>query len=266
MTKKILTHGGIAHADEMYACGLLSLLCDGDITITRKNYEENDGEAFDFVVDTGMKFDNEKFFDHHQSDENVEGRCSASLVAERFFPELHLHLKTFFKRLDKQDNGGLGAVGNPADIIPLLQAEFHLVKEFEKRPEEIADIFRKYFKGELEFLKNVKEAKEWLADLSHSEIVKVGNVNILLIKEKPSFPSFCFNKAQEGLIDKHDIHVVCSFDIRNPEGRTLFRTRKCQLDFNSLEVQGKYFCHKNGFILNYKPKEKVVEELIEIFA
>ena len=66
----IKTHNGIFHADDVLACGIVASLCK-DAVFTRKRAISDDEQAavgFDYVIDTGGRYDGVKFFDHHQSD------------------------------------------------------------------------------------------------------------------------------------------------------------------------------------------------------
>ena len=64
--KKVITHSGNFHTDEVFACAVLSLLYDGAIEIVRTR----DPEVWvtgDYVVDVGNEYDPARGrFDHHQ--------------------------------------------------------------------------------------------------------------------------------------------------------------------------------------------------------
>lgn len=64
--KKIVTHNGNFHADEIFACATLSLLFKGNVTIKRSR-EPEIWATGDFVVDVGGVYDVARgCFDHHQ--------------------------------------------------------------------------------------------------------------------------------------------------------------------------------------------------------
>lgn len=64
--KKIITHSGNFHADEVFACAVLSILNNGSVEIVRSRDEEV-WVTGDYVVDVGGIYDTEaKRFDHHQ--------------------------------------------------------------------------------------------------------------------------------------------------------------------------------------------------------
>ncbi|KKT81139.1 MAG: hypothetical protein A3B07_01605 [Candidatus Yonathbacteria bacterium RIFCSPLOWO2_01_FULL_43_27] len=64
--KKIVTHSGNFHADEIFACATLSLLFDGAIEIVRSR-DPKVWETGDVVLDVGSVYDEAQLrFDHHQ--------------------------------------------------------------------------------------------------------------------------------------------------------------------------------------------------------
>ncbi len=65
-TKKIVTHSGNFHADEIFACATLSLFFNGAIEIVRSRDPKVWAEG-DIVLDVGSVYDEALFrFDHHQ--------------------------------------------------------------------------------------------------------------------------------------------------------------------------------------------------------
>lgn len=76
--KKIVTHNGVMHADEVAACALIKLFVDGNIDVQRvpHNAELSDADI-DFVIDIGREFDGRTKFDHHQC---RGGKASAGLI------------------------------------------------------------------------------------------------------------------------------------------------------------------------------------------
>lgn len=64
--KKIVTHSGNFHADEIFACATLSLLFDGAVEIVRSRDPDVWKEG-DIVLDVGSIYDEAQLrFDHHQ--------------------------------------------------------------------------------------------------------------------------------------------------------------------------------------------------------
>lgn len=65
-TKKIVTHSGNFHADEIFACATLSIYYKGAIEIVRSR-DPKVWEEGDIVLDVGSEYDEERNrFDHHQ--------------------------------------------------------------------------------------------------------------------------------------------------------------------------------------------------------
>lgn len=66
MKKKIVTHSGNFHTDEVFACAVLSLLHDGNVEVVRSRDPEVWATG-DYVVDVGGEYDPVRgLFDHHQ--------------------------------------------------------------------------------------------------------------------------------------------------------------------------------------------------------
>ncbi len=104
--KKIVTHSGNFHTDEVFACAVLSILHDGAVEIVRSR----DGAVWatgDYVVDVGGVYDAEKGrFDHHQEGgagvrENGIPYSSLGLVWKEFGEKLSCG-KVEASRIDKK--------------------------------------------------------------------------------------------------------------------------------------------------------------------
>ena len=62
-----VTHNGLFHADDIFAAALLKLAF-GDKIIFKRSRDEVEFEKADIVFDVGKKYDEVKYFDHHQDD------------------------------------------------------------------------------------------------------------------------------------------------------------------------------------------------------
>ena len=87
--KKIITHGGKAHRDEVLACSVVLFLAGEDIPIERRDpTEEELADPDVWVIDVGMDHNASLHnFDHHQwtcDKEHGDPRCALSLVLEYF--------------------------------------------------------------------------------------------------------------------------------------------------------------------------------------
>lgn len=65
--KKIITHGGSFHPDDIFAVAALEIFLGGEVEVIRAR-DPKVIEGGDYVVDVGGKSDGQKFFDHHQED------------------------------------------------------------------------------------------------------------------------------------------------------------------------------------------------------
>ncbi len=64
--KKIITHDGRFHSDDVFGCAVLSLIHQGNVHITRSR-DESVWKSGDYVLDVGGEYDTGRhLFDHHQ--------------------------------------------------------------------------------------------------------------------------------------------------------------------------------------------------------
>src|SRR3989338_10291304 len=67
MVKKIITHSGAFHADDVFAVATIEMLLSGNVSVLRSREVSVINEG-DYVVDVGGEYDAEKNrFDHHQT-------------------------------------------------------------------------------------------------------------------------------------------------------------------------------------------------------
>ncbi|MDP2946994.1 MAG: MYG1 family protein, partial [Nanoarchaeota archaeon] len=111
---KIVAHDGIFHGDEIFALAVLKLIYP-DAEIIRTRDEKVFSEA-DLLIDVGIKFDNEKLFDHHQLDfkekrKNGIPYASAGLIWRKFYNKItnekvYNYLdRRIFEFIDAEDSG-----------------------------------------------------------------------------------------------------------------------------------------------------------------
>jgi len=255
---EVLVHGYQAHLDEVMAATLIAIHTDYEVNITRdSNIKNTDG--FDYILDTGMKFDGIKFFDHHQDDENVNGKSAAGLVYDTFFSHIKGDLETLVERINFQDNNGLSAyaetIGSDSKTLtPLLTIEKGLVKLFETQPDMVINtIMVPMVKGIIDNYIATEKAKQFIED--NSIIEHIGNVNVLKLTKKFDGPAYVLNMSQVDYVDQNDIHVVYSYDDRTA-GRVLFRTHRGEsqnIDFTKSTPADTVFIHKAGFMCKFNP-------------
>ncbi|NBQ67377.1 MAG: MYG1 family protein [Nitrosomonadaceae bacterium] len=66
-TFKAITHSSVFHADDVMACAVLDFVVQHDLEVVRtRNLTDELLASANFVVDVGGKYDQVKYFDHHQ--------------------------------------------------------------------------------------------------------------------------------------------------------------------------------------------------------
>lgn len=267
---RIYTHGGVAHSDEMLACALLSIAKGTSEVIRVKDNDQipPDLEENEYIVDTGGKYDKEKYFDHHQDEEAVNGKCAATLVAETFFPEMldHKKLGPFLKRIELQDNGGAKNIESEfgfdmRDLSPFMFLESGLKKEFEQNPTAITKLIASIVQNILDFDKEVEAAVKWLNTTTRIETIN--GIKILVNEINPyganlPFGQDALNAAKKSInFEKVNIdYTFCERD--NGKSQILYRCDNAYnlVDFNQSTASNTLFCHKNGFLLRFIPEDE----------
>lgn len=114
--KKIITHNGTFHPDDVSALAVFKIVFGNDVLFVRTR-DEKEFEDADFVVDVGKKYDNIKYFDHHQTEgagkrQNGIPYASFGLVWEKFGEQVagSLRIKEIIDQkivqsVDAGDNG-----------------------------------------------------------------------------------------------------------------------------------------------------------------
>lgn len=122
--KKIVTHSGNFHADEVFACAVLILVFgEENISITRSR-EEDVIAAADIVVDVGGQYSPERFrFDHHQPEgagirDNGIPYASFGLVWKQYASEL-TNLSEVVERIDTRIVAPIDAGDNGYELVDL---------------------------------------------------------------------------------------------------------------------------------------------------
>lgn len=259
----VVTHAGVAHIDEVVAVALLQASGIEILTVNRvMKVDPILVSSRDYIIDIGGVYDGKRMFDHHQSEPAVAGKCAAELVAEKFHPDLmgDPEFSHFIKMLSYMDNNGpvktQETYGVGFDTFNSLMLIVRgLVRQFESDPTTIVNIVANIFTEKKEFLKEVKDASEWLNG-GNTAIHNKNGFKILEIVNPFSGSVQALNRAQQDTIDNEGIHLVYSFDPRDKSGRCLFRTKKGEeagIDLNTAKASNPTFCHKGGFLLNFRP-------------
>jgi len=122
--KKIATHNGIFHADEVMAVALLKKFYDSSLEVTRLPHQTNNFDEYDMVVDLGEQYDNSKYFDHHHN----KGLHASNMLILNY-----LKLKGFISGIEykalfplmeiiSNNDIGVGSKPTPDSIIKLVQS------------------------------------------------------------------------------------------------------------------------------------------------
>jgi len=139
--RKIITHDGVFHTDEVFAVALIQLVEDQCIIErTREITEDDYNDSTIAVVDVGGRYQPElNNFDHHQNTEEVKDYSAFGLVAMKYLPKYIYGNAEYVQQvisninqnlvipIDKWDNG-LIQKNVPDDIIPLQQV-FRVIQD-----------------------------------------------------------------------------------------------------------------------------------------
>lgn len=266
MTQKsrIFVHGAKAHADEMWACGLLIASNPGiEFTeIIRDAKRVGEATENDYILDCGMKFDGEHFFDHHQFESTEDVDCTLTLIAKRFAPWTLTDTKfgPVIERVRVQDNSGIIVSEQQfGKSSPWIASEFVLLNLFEVKPLEVANIIAYGFRRRLAEIKETERAKTWLESNSHIEIVEE-KVKVFVCEESPFKAGFsiqAYNAASREVINKEKIEVAYGWNGDGSGNRSLFRTGYGKfIDLTKTAPERLVFCHNGGFLLVFDPADE----------
>jgi len=267
MAYKIITHNGKAHMDELLGIVLLAYYKkDLPYEIIRMNPDEaaeivRSGNVDDdcFFIDCGLEFSPEKrIFDHHQS---KDLHCAAMLIFEQFFKiYFDTKLHDYIKQVSLVDTKGPNALDDfkykSNSILYFSFPQNIILKEFEKNPLTIVNIFLDGISSIIDFEMEKNNALKWMENNNNLDIEKIGGINLLKYNTPPPVEIASGVKAVDGdLIEANDIHAIYSYDKEDNNIRTLYRTVKGdkKLDFTKSRVNEVQFCHRGGFLLKFKP-------------
>lgn len=86
-----VVHDGVMHADDVFAIALLMCVYNSNNVKVIRSRSANEANSSDIVLDVGRIYDGQKFFDHHQSEDedpkivakNGVKHCAFTLLAEK---------------------------------------------------------------------------------------------------------------------------------------------------------------------------------------
>jgi uncharacterized UPF0160 family protein len=272
MAKRILTHPGEAHLDEIIACSLV-LAFDKDVTvIERKNPCLKDFDDPDtWVLDQGNLHEPEKLnFDHHQFEFGVE-ECTISLIADYFKIRGFLQKIPWFRQLVMLDALGPYKSAEKQNCSPgIIQAVYTPFAEFFLSQFKDASIITKdqplfqniKFMGTNTMAYYYKEKSRLKLLREKCIIEKKENIHIIYFLEDVEDPFMAMHSfaAEKGI--KSGVSVIK--DERNSGWslRRLFEDPDINLNLID-NLPGVIFAHASGFIAKIEKLDKPeIEKLI----
>ncbi len=286
--KKLITHDGPFHCDDIFACATLSLFLEGQKEVFEiiRTREKKIIEEGDYVFDVGEIYsEEENSFDHHQKGgagkrKNGIEYASFGLVWKKFGPKLsgseiiaQAIDQNLVSPIDADDNG-ISLFKKTHKISPfLIQDLFKLM-----RPTSIEE-WKDYDKN---FLKSVKFAREIiLRNIAHVRDAVLAEENVLktyqesedkkiIILEKYHPFKKVFEKLPEPLFVIFPRENKSAWVVKavNKEGDEF----KCRKDFPSswaglqdeefqkiTRVSDAIFCHKGLFLAVAKSKKGAIK-------
>ena len=272
---KIFVHGGKAHADDMWACGVLVYALSDQydfVEIIRDSARTDEAGPDDFVVDTGQKCDDRRLFDHHQFGRSDTAPCALTLVCRAYAPWLLEDQKygKYFERIRVQDTKGVPAAekaflpkpGKKERVDGMSQCwsqmEWNEIKEFEEFPLETAQRLARMLKRRELEITVATDANTWLVAHSHREIVD-DIVRCIVVDENP-YPRFSVDALTDALNEAAEAYraeVTYGWNPADPDfvQRSLYRTSYGKgIDFTRATPAIPGFCHNEGFLLVFTPE------------
>ncbi len=286
--KKLVTHDGLFHSDDVFACATISLLLEKKkekfkIFRTRDEKIINNG---DYVFDVGGIFDeNKNRFDHHQKGgagkrENGIEYASFGLVWRKYGPMVAGSLavakiidENIASPIDVDDNG-ISIFKKTSRISPFLIQDFvKLMRPAEDSKEENYDMcFMQMVNiAKTILLRSILHAKETQhAELMIAKAYKDAANKKIIILNKYYPPGKIFYKFPEVLFliyykEINDTWVVKTI---NKDGEDYISRKDFPLAWGGLEdenlqkmtgVKDAIFCHKGLFLAVAKTKKGAIK-------
>jgi len=270
MSYNIITHNGKAHMDELLGSALLAIHLG---SIPKKIERMNPQEAAELVsadkipedtyfIDCGLVLDSKKgLFDHHQN-RNMDS--AVLLVFNEYFSHMKgTELHDYIKLVSKVDTKGAMSlddfhlVSESRDYFSFGQGI--LLKTFENDPMLVLKIFIAGLNDKIAFEKLKKEADTWLQKKGNIEIIEIDHIKVIkYIKKAPSELVSPIRSVIGKIVDDNNITAILSFDDKQPDVLTLFRTNfgHNTIDFSKSTPSKTIFKHKGGFLMKFLPSNK----------
>ena len=268
--------------DELLASSLLRLhIGEPPMEVERVFSEEaaqrvRDGKtgADVYYLDCGLAHDPERnLFDHHQ-DRGLDS--AAALVFQEFFSDRkNTDLYDYIKLVSRVDNEGAKSLN---DFDHLDESRFYfltgqkfMLKAFEADPAGIIEHFAGALEDNLAFEEQKAQAREWIEGEGNVTIKMIhGCLALQFNRRPPSDLIVPVRAVDDELVDKHKVEIIYSFDDRDEDARTLFRTYHGhdKVDFTRSRPEKLQFCHQSGFLMKFIPSSNeewlsLVEQSLE---
>ncbi|HIQ12998.1 MAG TPA: hypothetical protein EYH44_01215 [Thermoprotei archaeon] len=261
--RKIVTHGGNAHLDDLLGSALLAFKYN--VPIERVSSVDS-FEAETIYLDIGGRYQPPYFLDHHQS---IDIPCSLVLVIRHHFPELVKYDIPDIRYIDVRDRYGMIKYINcllPSEILffeRMFTRWFASITYISPEDDEYSILvwlgkkFYNYIRSRSEEIKRIDDV------LSKADRYIYNDVNILLLDE--DLP------PHEVALRMRDIHVVIQPSSRNRDHYNIIKLAPHQ-DYISLDDVAEYlmergklvFYHANKFMLVSEDLESALEAIKKI--
>lgn len=283
--KKVVTHNGKFHSDEVFACATLMIYFDGDVEITRTRDKEIIKEA-DIVVDVGRAYDPSKMlFDHHQKEgagvrDNGIPYASFGLVWKEFGEKVcgskevsKIIEDKLVQSIDAGDNGVSATKDLFEDVktykIGDLVSSFlptwkESIDDLDDRFQEVLDLIIKILKREIQKAKDYIESEK----IVEEALQKSEDKRLIILDQYCSFHKV-LRRFEEPLMVVYPISFNSTWGaegiLSEDEGydrRLYFPEEWAGKEEEVLEkasgVSGAVFCHRNLFLAINKTKEGAI--------
>ncbi len=267
--KKIITHPGNAHRDDLYAT-CIALAKFGIVPIHRRDptYDELQNSEI-LVLDVGGKYEPDKNnFDHHQISRDAEPECALSLFLGDIGIEEWFELQPWYRTLVVMDARGPVVAARELGLEKLPPALFSPIEGdlLEVFASEVVWRANDPFLGELREVgaRLLMGARKFHEDYRTAQmmidVIQINGLNGFIQKDRVSPRAVAALREREY---KNEIAFSIAKSDRENEGWVLYRyDDHPRIDFFWLVGNDQLlFVHKNGFISKTFPSVSLKEAI-----
>ena len=278
-TTAIAVHRGIFHCDDVLAVALARLLLGEQVTVARLDRAyAGDFSEFTYVLDVGMKFDGDRFYDHHQRDcpcyEDGRRHCAASLfwgvkgeqICSSFTSdkevaaEMVSRFAEILEGIAHRDNGELNGEMEAVYSISAVVKDFNCAKPFGEAQDQafmeavafVEAWIKSWLKSQAARLPGMLEMKKVVADnLSNSPILALPKGGawqeaLLTNPQADHIKCVCYPAFEQGQWSVQAVPVA----LGSQESRLLAPKELRGAPAGTLVGGQKLvFCHPSGFLM-----------------